>query len=103
MTLGTQLGLSDTAAAIDQVPSIGPAEVAAATGTGDPGARCAYDSNEGAKQGYSGASRCDESALQTQAHCKDKPRSRAKLRDDKRGSAPKRATRFERATFSLPS
>ncbi len=39
MTLGTQLGLSDTAAAIDPVPSIGPAEVAAATGTGDPGGK----------------------------------------------------------------
>ncbi len=79
----------------------GIAEVAAATGTGDPGARSAYDSNEGAKQGYFGASRCDESALQTQAHCKDKPRSRAKLRDDKRGSAPKRARGLEPLTFSL--
>ena len=61
----------------------------------------AYDSNEGAKQGYFGASRREKRALQTPLPCKDKPRSHAMLRDDVRGNTPKRATRFERATFSL--
>ena len=64
-------------------------------------ARSAYDSNEGAKQGYFGASRREKRALQTPLPCKDKPRSHAMLRDDVRGNTPKRATRFERATFSL--
>ena len=83
------------------MPGIGPAEVAAKTGTDTPSARSAYDSNEGAKQGYFGASRREKSALQTPLPCKDKPRSHAMLRDDVRGNTPKRATRFERATFSL--
>ena len=64
-------------------------------------ARSAYDSNEGAKQGYFGASRREKRALETPLPCKDKPRSHAMLRDDVRGNTPKRATRFERATFSL--
>ena len=53
-------------------------------------ARSAYDSNEGAKQGYFGASRREKRALQTPLPCKDKPRSHAMLRDDVRGNTPKR-------------
>ena len=99
----TVLGLSDTFAAIDQVPGIGAAEVAAKTGTDTPSARSAYDSNEGAKQGYFGASECEERTLQTQSHGKDKPRSRATLRDDVRGDTPKRVKGIEPSTFSLGS
>ena len=41
--------------------------------------------------------------LQTQSHGKDKPRSRATLRDDVRGDTPKRVKGIEPSTFSLGS
>ena len=66
-------------------------------------ARSADVSSKGAKRGYFGARGCDESAPQTQSHTKDKPRSRAKLRDDVRGNALKRVKGLEPSTFSLGS
>ena len=99
----TVLGLSDTAAAIDQVPRIGAAEVAAETGTDAVGARSAYDSNEGAKRGYSGATPCVDGTVEKRSLSKSKPRTHANLHTAMRGSALKRVKGLEPSTFSLGS
>ncbi|MCH8507822.1 MAG: tyrosine-type recombinase/integrase [Phycisphaerales bacterium] len=105
LTHYTVLGLADVAKAVDALPTIRPGADQAERATGTHGrdqlsARTPH-STRGADEGGSGARRREDGSAERSEHRTQKPRSGAGFSGVVQGGAKERATRLERATFSL--